>query len=711
MRRFLYAVMALILVWFGLSSSPAAADPTPSPTNGPLSEREALRQAKDSGKPVVVSSLTDERTLVTADPATGLLTAQLTANVARVADGQGGWREPSAILAKGLDGLLRPEAAAAQIAISPGGATTAPLASLSDGSASIQFTWGTPLPAAVVDGPTATYPEVYPGVDLVVRAGLESVETFLVVKSRQASLNPLVREWSMPVAMSTGLATKSLANGAKSIADAKGVERLVLPPALMWDSAGKPASLSRTSDLLSEGVATRVTNVTTVVAGGRMSAKPSVSFLDDPATVYPVVIDPSAELGQTHVLRVTDDWSKWDSEVGDHGKVGYNGWSTPYYRSRMFYQFGWKKNTDGTYVKPAQIVKAEFKYKQDHSPQYSPCNDTTSAYPGVYAKLANVIESSDTWSDRTGSAWHPWPAKLDRLAVGNEDTCNKETWQTWNLTTAVQNERQPRSQGGYDYRTTITVGLFGEDEADKMGWKHYLNNGSSPVFEITYHWAPQVPSASELDVTPKVAASPLTTNSKLPTLRSIVRLESNYTCPTGNVTCLRAEFELTPTGGTPGTVQTVQGNDVATATASEASVATPLSAGTYSLRVRTFSYVTQQTSGWSTASTLKVDPPPAAPTWLWNGKSSWPDPSGLPLNLPLSITATANAADPDVTKFCATVIGANQTQQFCSTTADPSQISIPALTTPGSYTVRVAAVDAYSTGAAAADLPASRTAA
>ena len=74
MRRFLYAVMALILVWFGLSSSPAAADPTPSPTNGPLSEREALRQAKDSGKPVVVSSLTDERTLVTADPVTGLLT-------------------------------------------------------------------------------------------------------------------------------------------------------------------------------------------------------------------------------------------------------------------------------------------------------------------------------------------------------------------------------------------------------------------------------------------------------------------------------------------------------------------------------------------------------------------------------------------------------------------------------------------------------------
>lgn len=515
----------------------------------------------------------------------------------------------------------------------------------------------------------------------------------------------------MPMTMSNGLSAKALPNGAKSVADVTGVEHLVLPPALMWDSGGKPTRLVRSADLLSESVATRVTNVTTQAAGGRMSAKPSATFLDDPGTVYPVIIDPSAELGQTHVLRVTDDWSKWDSEVGDHGKVGYNGWSTPYYRSRMFYQFGWRKNSDGSYVKPTQIVNAEFKYKQDHSPQNSPCNDTSSAYPGVYAKLSNVIESSDTWSDRTGSAWHPWPAKLDRLAVGNEDTCNKETWQSWNLTTAVQSERQPQSQGGYDYRTTITVGLFSEDEGAKMGWKHYLNNGSSPVFEITYHWAPQVPNTSEFDVTPKVGTSPVRTNSSLPTLSSVVRLESSYTCPQGNVACLRAEFELTPAPGTPGAVQTVLGNDVATATASKARLSTTLAAGTYSVRVRGFSHVTDQASGWSTATTLVVDPPPAAPTWAWNGKSGWPDPSGLPLNTALSITATANTSDTDVTKFCATVIGGNQTQVLCSTAAAPSQINIPALTMPGSYTIRVAASDAYSTGASTADSPATRTAA
>lgn len=656
---------------------------------------------------------------MTADPVLGLLTADLSANVARVRDGQGGWRTPSANLVRGADGLLRPEAAAAQIVISPGGATSAPVASLSDGSASMQFGWGSQLPAAVVDGATATYPEVYPGVDLVVQAGLESVETFLVVKSHQASLNPLVRDWSMPVTMSAGLSAKALANGAKSVTDAKGVERLVLPPALMWDSAGKPTGVARTQDLLSEGVATRIAKVPTQVAAGRMSAKPATSFLDDPSTVYPVVIDPGAELGQTHVLRVTDDWSKWDSAVGDHGKLGYNGWTSPYYRSRMFYQFAWKKNTDGTYVKPTQIVKAEFTYTQDHSPQNSPCKTASHDYPGVYAKLANVIESSDTWSDRTGSAWHEWPAAHSWLAVGNESTCNKEDEQTWNLTTALQNERQPQSQGGYDYRSTVTVGLFSDDEANKMGWKHYLNNGDSPKLVVTYHWAPQVPKTTEFNVSPRVNPATFTTNVALPTLKAIPRLESNYTCPNGSVACVRADFQLTPINGTPGTPQTLNGSEVAVGTESKADVNTALANGTYSLTVRAFSLVTQQPSAWSTPVTLSVDLPPAAPTWSWNGSAEWPQPNGLPLGVPLSITATKAASDADVRQFCATVLGDDTAAVYCSTApANPTdfvsqaEISIPALDSskPGFYTVQVAAVDQYSTGAKAADSPISRRA-
>lgn len=175
--RLLIPVLCAVLVAGVIMPLRADADPTPSPVQPALvDEAEALRQAKASGQAVEVTALTDERTVVTADPTTGGFTAELTANVARVRDGRGGWRAPSSTLVRGADGLLRPEAAAVEMAVSPGGSSSAPLAVLTAGGASLHFGWGSQLPDAIVDGETATYPEVYPGVDLVVQVGLESVE-------------------------------------------------------------------------------------------------------------------------------------------------------------------------------------------------------------------------------------------------------------------------------------------------------------------------------------------------------------------------------------------------------------------------------------------------------------------------------------------------------------------------------------------------------
>lgn len=689
-----------------LVANPASADPSPTPASkSGLSDVEAMRQARASGKRVVASSLTDERTLVTADPETGLFEAEMTAGVARVRDGADGWREPSTTLARGADGLLRPEAAVAQVAISPGGATDAPVASISDGTAWLRFGWPERLPTAVVDGSTATYPEVFPGVDLVAKAGVESVETFLVVKSRQASLDPRVRSWSMPMTASDGLTVKAHDNGAKSLIDRAGTEQLRVPPALMWDSTGKPSTPSGAEERIAEGARTRTARVETKLAAGRMTATADGSFLDDPATVYPVVIDPTADLGQTHVLRVTDDWSKWDGAVGDHGKLGYNGWSSPYYRSRMFYQFSWVKSA-GTYVKPNQIIKAEFQYTQDHSPQNSPCESSSTTYPGVYAKLANVIESSDKWSDRTGSAWHPWPAAHTYLAVGNESTCNKTKVQSWNMTNAVVSERQPQSQGGYDYRTTITVGLFSDDEANAMGWKHYRNNGSSPKFKITYHGAPEVPNAAEFGLSPKVSglSNPLVTTSKTPTLSAKVKLEGSYTCPAADLNCVRAEFELVSGSGT----RTVTGSFTTSGGTSTAPVTPALAPGSYTVKVRTYSKVSGQSSAWSSSISVKVEPTPTAPTWSWE-TTGWTSPPVIPAGTPLTINAAKGDPADVVKQFCATIEAGDATTTVVCSAVGESQIVIPAGLAPGTYAVTVAASGEYSTGPATADNPIQRT--
>lgn len=199
---------------------------------------------------------------------------------------------------------------------------------------------------------------------------------------------------------------------------------------------GPPAHDSRLQrrmqrQMLEQADEARVAQADVSLVSGRRSVVASGSLLDDPATVFPVVIDPTDQLGQAHVLRVTDDWSQWDEAVGNRGKIGYNGWSAPYYRSRMFYQFDWPVS-GGIYVKLNQIREVTFSYKQNHSPQNSPCSSTSTSYPGVFAKLANVIWSTDTWADRTGDAWHPWPGKRTYLAVGNEATCDVQVWQEWN---------------------------------------------------------------------------------------------------------------------------------------------------------------------------------------------------------------------------------------------------------------------------------------
>jgi len=685
--------------------SVALADPAPTPTpvptaeGGLLSESEALRQAKATGSPVVVSALTDERTLVTADPSSGQFIAELTANVARVKGPQGGWRAPSTKLVRGSDGLLRPEAAVAQIAISPGGPSSAPLAVLSDGSASLQFGWPTRLPAAVVDGATATYPEVYPGVDLVVQAGLESVETFLVVKSRAAALNPAVRAWSMPMTVPPGMSAKALPNGGKVVIDAKGLERFQVPQALMWDSSGKPDGSSSTVDLIADVAESRVAPVDASMAAGRLSLGVKGSFLDDPATVFPVVIDPAASLSQTHVLRVTDDWSKWDDAVGDHGKIGYNGWTSPYYRSRMFYQFAWPVSG----LKSSQIRSGVFEYVQDHSTQHSPCVTTSTAFPGVRAKLANAIDSSDTWSDRTGDAWHPQASVFSRMAVGHEDYCNDTYREKWNLTGALQIERT-----SYDYRTTVTVGLYSDDEADRDGWKHYLNEGTSPKLVLTYEKEPLVPAVADLAVSaaPVPQTSPRRTLASTPTLSSKVSLESGYNCQSSTA-CLQAEFEVT---GGPSTIsingaRVTQSNQISTTAALPA-----MTAGTYNVRVRARNVDTNLVSGWSASIPLVVDLAPAAPSWSWLPPVVQAS-DNLPAASTLQISATAASADADVTQLCAAIVQDSSTSEVCANaTGTPKAATITAgpFVAGKSYAVTVAAKDPYQSGVAKADTPSVR---
>jgi hypothetical protein len=73
-----------------------------------------------------------------------------------------------------VDGTIGPRVAAVDLRLSGGGAQS-PLVVVADSGLEVGLGWQGSLPAPVLEGPTATYPEVLPGVDLTVTADVEGL--------------------------------------------------------------------------------------------------------------------------------------------------------------------------------------------------------------------------------------------------------------------------------------------------------------------------------------------------------------------------------------------------------------------------------------------------------------------------------------------------------------------------------------------------------
>ncbi|HEY0640664.1 MAG TPA: hypothetical protein VGD67_23790 [Pseudonocardiaceae bacterium] len=81
------------------------------------------------------------------------------------------------------DGRIVPRASPLAVSFSAGG--DAPLATWTSGAASLSLSWPTSLPAPVLDGDTAEYSEVLPGVDLRAQADVAGARLLVVVKNRE----------------------------------------------------------------------------------------------------------------------------------------------------------------------------------------------------------------------------------------------------------------------------------------------------------------------------------------------------------------------------------------------------------------------------------------------------------------------------------------------------------------------------------------------
>lgn len=246
-------------------------------------EGRALLAARDGGRSVRVDGQTSETTEVWARP-DGQLEARISAEVVRVRR-DGGWVPVDLRLRRATDGSVAPAAHPNDLLISgarPAG--THELAAVGHGAARVAMSWTGALPEPRLDGPVATYPEVLPGVDLVVRATRIGFEQLLTVKNRDAV--DRVREVALALTGPGIAGHRHDEQGGVTLTGLDGATLATVPAPAMWDAQSTPAGTpARTAPI--------DTTVTARPDGVDLLLRPDAGWLDAADTVYPVTLDPT----------------------------------------------------------------------------------------------------------------------------------------------------------------------------------------------------------------------------------------------------------------------------------------------------------------------------------------------------------------------------------------------------------------------------------
>ncbi|MEV6413985.1 LamG domain-containing protein [Kribbella sp. NPDC051718] len=256
------------------------------------SEAQARAAADRQGTPVEVSALRTETRTVVAEP-NGELSLEISAVPVRARKGDT-WAAVETGLVRRTDGAWVPKATTVDLAFS-GGGSKLPMVSYAKDGKRLALTWPGSLPKPTVNGDTATYAEVLPGTDLVLKATATGYTQHLVVKTAVAAKNPALERIRLGLT-TTSLAISSTTNGGLEARDPKGAVVFTAPPSAMWDAGTGRA-----------------------VAGAKVDAQsltllPDLALLRGSKTVYPVTIDPDWR---------TFDKTFWTSVVSGNGGTAY----------------------------------------------------------------------------------------------------------------------------------------------------------------------------------------------------------------------------------------------------------------------------------------------------------------------------------------------------------------------------------------------------
>ncbi|MFF1449372.1 LamG-like jellyroll fold domain-containing protein [Streptomyces sp. NPDC058274] len=460
-------------------------------------EATAFARAAASGERVEILQQRTEDELVFANP-DGSLTSETSAQPQRVQRADGSWQPADATLERRPDGTVGPKAAVVDVAFAAGGSSD--LVTLGEDGKSFTLRWPAPLPEPVLDGDTAAYREVLPGVDLLTSASVTGYSYVLKVKTPEAARNPELAELRLPV-RSDGLELGTGPAGGLQAVDASGERVFGGQAPKMWDSSTGTAAPDAPADSVPASGDTaaddtpasgaKVADMGLTVSSSTVTIEPDHALLTASDTDFPVYIDPDAGMSKSEWLYVSSahpstEFHKFKDDEGigrcSYKSIGgtYYACSTSPYTNRMYFQFstgGWKNRT---------ISKAVFEAYETFS--FS-CTKST---VNLHMVAEGGVDSATNWNNKPKDG----DLMVDRtVAYGRGDSCSPDAPASWvdfqdnadesneNLTSSVRKKIAAEDP--------IAFSLRAADEDDANSWKRFRGDNAKLV--LTYNTTPGKP--------------------------------------------------------------------------------------------------------------------------------------------------------------------------------------------------------------------------
>ncbi|MER7167043.1 FG-GAP-like repeat-containing protein [Micromonospora sp. NPDC000207] len=493
-----------------------------------------------------------------------------------------------------------------------GDPTESVLAEVEVGEHTVGYLWPGPLPEPVLDGPRALYPEVRPGVDLLVVAREEGgFGQLLIVKNNLPATTDAVTSLTYGLRSTTAVFEHNAATGGVRILDPEtGKEVSSIPTPAAWDSAGRePASpevaprtsVATTADVLQLSglggpepgarqapMPTRLDGDRTGEARLHLDAA-ATGLLTDSEAVFPLFLDPtlhSRMQSWATVLRQHPNTNTFYSTNFNTGtsdaRVGYEQ-QTPLL-TRSF----WRMQYDAK-IKGTTVSSATFRVENTHS--WSCTNREMQLW------LTGAISSSTTWNKQP--EWRTLQQRRS-FAHGYGSNCNRD-YVSFN----VINAAQEAADKGW---ASITLGMRATSESDTLTWRKFRAN--SAEMTVVHNTPPNEPTGGRNMPGGNCVPGP---GAGVTIARTAITLSATGKDANGNLRSLRFRWWRTGTTVPAGTLVTPDHNGYATLTIQASAL---VDQATYSWDVRAEDHSNANSSYYPPGSepcrfTIDASAPPA----------------------------------------------------------------------------------------------------